>query len=134
MAIERVQRRATRLVKQCKDMTYEERLKYLKLPSLKGRRARGDLIETFKIFNGFVDIDPKDIFPPNPYDRTRNAQMKIYVEHTNINIKKYCLAQRVAPNWNTLPDYIKFAKNVNSFKNLLDSHPKFYSKFMDFDS
>ena len=105
----------------------------VKIPSLKGRRIRGDLIETYKIFNGLVDIDPQDIFPPNPYDRTRNSEMKIHIQHTNTNVKKYCLAQRVAYNWNNLPDYIKQAKTTNSFKNYLDCHPKFYSKFLDFD-
>ena len=34
-AIEKVQKRATRLVSQCKEMSYPERLKYLKLHSLK---------------------------------------------------------------------------------------------------
>jgi hypothetical protein len=32
-----------------KDLTYEERLRKLKLPSLRYRRLRGDMIETFKI-------------------------------------------------------------------------------------
>ena len=48
IAIERVQRRATSLLKECKNMSYMERLKYLDLYSLKGRtrRMRGALIET----------------------------------------------------------------------------------------
>ena len=51
VAVEQVHRRATRLLEECKEMSYEERLKYLKLHSLKGRRLGGDLIETYKIFN-----------------------------------------------------------------------------------
>ena len=50
--IEQVQRRATRLLKECKEMSYEERLGYLNLHSLKGRRVRGDLIQVYKIMNG----------------------------------------------------------------------------------
>ena len=42
--IEEVQRRATRLLKECKEMKYKERLDYLNLHSLKGRRVRGDLL------------------------------------------------------------------------------------------
>ena len=55
--IEQVQRRATKLIKGCKDMSYAERLKFLKLHSLKGRRLRGDLIQLYKIFHGLDDID-----------------------------------------------------------------------------
>jgi hypothetical protein len=33
-----------------KDLTYEERLRKLKLPSLRYRRLRGDMIETFNVF------------------------------------------------------------------------------------
>ena len=45
-AIERVQRRATKLIKHLSDLEYGERLEKLKLPSLKYRRIRGDLINT----------------------------------------------------------------------------------------
>ena len=39
--IESIQRRATKLVPECRDMSYDKRLRYLKLYSLKGRRDRG---------------------------------------------------------------------------------------------
>jgi len=39
-----VQRRATKLINSIKHLTYESRLKKLKLPILKYRRARGDMI------------------------------------------------------------------------------------------
>jgi len=47
--IEKVQRSATKQVPGLQNMTYPERLKILKLPTLKHRRRRGDLIETYKI-------------------------------------------------------------------------------------
>ena len=45
--IEGVQRRATKLIPHLYDMTYEERLEALNLPSMEYRRKRGD-IETHK--------------------------------------------------------------------------------------
>jgi len=45
--IEKVQKRATKLIISLKHLTYEERLKQLKLPTLKYRRARGDMIEVY---------------------------------------------------------------------------------------
>ena len=42
-------------------MSNTKRLQYLNLHSLKGRRIRGDLIETYNIFNG-LDINWDSIF------------------------------------------------------------------------
>ena len=53
--VENVQRRATRMLPQMKDLNYEERLRKLKSPTLKYRRTRGDMIETFKILTGIYD-------------------------------------------------------------------------------
>ena len=53
--LEKVQRRATKLIYDVKHLPYESRLKRLKLPTLKYRRARGDVIETFKILHGYYD-------------------------------------------------------------------------------
>ena len=45
--IEGVQRRATKMVPEIKDLEYEERLKKMDLPSLRYIRARGDMIDTY---------------------------------------------------------------------------------------
>ena len=53
--IEKVQRRATKTLPNLKHLSYVERLKKLKLPCLKYRRIRGDLIEVYKIITGSLD-------------------------------------------------------------------------------
>ena len=52
IAVERVQRRATKQLPGMKDFSYQERLKALKLPTLEYRRARADMIETYKLLHG----------------------------------------------------------------------------------
>ena len=54
-AIESVQRRATKMIPTIKDLSYSERLKKLKLPTLAYRRARGDMIEVYKIVTDIYD-------------------------------------------------------------------------------
>ena len=53
--LEKVQKLATKLVINVKKLHYEERLRRLKLPTLKYRRIRGDMIELYKIFAGKYD-------------------------------------------------------------------------------
>ena len=49
--LEKVERRATKLVSGYKNMGYKERLCQLELPTLAFRRHRGDIIEVFKLYN-----------------------------------------------------------------------------------
>ena len=45
------------MISSLEDETYEDRLIYLKLTTLETRRLRGDLIEVFKILEGFHNLD-----------------------------------------------------------------------------
>ena len=56
-SLDKVQRRATKLVTSLAKLTYEQRVRHLRLQSLYCRRQRGDLIETFKIQNGLENVE-----------------------------------------------------------------------------
>ena len=131
--IERVQRRATKLIYEIKECSYQERLRYLKIPSLKSRRVRGDLIQTFKIYNNMDDLDKLTFFEPNPVEITRNSLDKIFIQHCNNNTRKFVFSQRAAPLWNKLTPNIKRAQNTNTFKNLIDQNPILTDILYDFD-
>jgi hypothetical protein len=71
-SIENVQRRAAKQIPSLKDMEYPDRLKKLKMPNLKYRRLRGDLIETFKNITGIYDNEVTEgIFDLDPNTRTK---------------------------------------------------------------
>ena len=55
--LERIQRKATKIIPELKDLSHEERLKECGLTTLETRRLRGDRIEVFKILNGYENID-----------------------------------------------------------------------------
>ena len=60
--LEKIPRRATKLIPGLIDLRYEERLKECGLTTLETRRLRGDQIEVFKILNGYENIDSNIFF------------------------------------------------------------------------
>ena len=50
--LERVQKRATKILSQHRHFSYTDRLKVYKLPTLHYRQTRGDMIEVHKIITG----------------------------------------------------------------------------------
>ena len=55
--VEKIQRRATKLIPGLRDLRCEERLKECGLTTLETRRLRGDQIEVFNIINGYEKFD-----------------------------------------------------------------------------
>jgi hypothetical protein len=113
VAIENVQRRATKLIPGYKDLTYKERLEHLKLPTLAYRRLRGDMIEMYKILTGKYDPNVSDFVKVNTNDR-RGHQLKVFKQHTRLNLRKYSFVHRSVNLWNSLPDGVINAPKTHS--------------------
>ena len=93
--VKKVQMRATKMVRGCKDLSYMERLKLLNLPTLKFRRLRGDMIEVFKILNGFYDAQVVPNLIKNPDTRTRGNVLKLSHVRFKYDLRKYSFCVRV---------------------------------------
>ena len=125
-AIERVQRRATKQLPGMKDLPYPERLKILKLPTLVYRRARGDMIETYKLlhdkyygeYSQLVKLHASHISK----EGTRGHSFKLCQEGSKLNLRRQSFPVRITKVWNHLPNSVVTAPNVNTFKNRLDRH------------
>ena len=120
--IEKVQKRATKMVQGCSNKNYKERLQFLKLPTLLYRRLRGDMIEVFKIINCHYDSSVTPVLTRNTDARTRGNAFKLKVERCHYDMRKYSFCNRVINIWNSLPDYVVCSCSLNSFKNNLDKH------------
>ena len=122
--LEKVQRRATRLIHGLENLSYEDRLERTGLYSLECRRQRGDLIETFKILKGLEEIQAEKLFTLSQYPSTRGGPLKLSKTRSRTDIRKNFFSQRSVNLWNSLPESIKAANTVISFKSSLDRHWK----------
>ena len=120
--IEGVQRRATKLVPELRELQYEERLKKLGLTTLEDRRERGDMIETYKIITGKEDIDPSKFFTMATVrgDPQLTHNMKIYKKRFRLDKRKYSFSQRVIAKWNLLDKDVVESQKTSGFKRKYD--------------
>ena len=118
-AIERVQKRATKLIWNIKDLPYSERLKDLNLPSLSYRRRRDDMLQTYKIISGKVNID-KNIFFQFGTTAARGHRYKIYKQRATKLPKIQSFSNRIVSEWNNLSAEVVDSKTTNEFKTRLD--------------
>ena len=119
--IERIQRKATRIIPSISHLSYHDRLRHLNLPSLQHRRRRGDLICLYQILKGAYDID-NQLFIPSTITITRGHTKKLFKQHTNSYTRSKFFSNRVINDWNSLPQFIVDSSSVNEFKMLLDRH------------
>ena len=117
-----MQRVATKLIRQCKGMCYQDRLRYLKLPTLSYRRERGDMIEVYKLLTNKYDREAILNLGLNDCTRTRGNALKLSTVRARYDRRKYFFGVRVISVWNSLPDSVIQADSVSLFKNELDRH------------
>ena len=123
--IENVQRKLTKHIKGLSNTPYEERLKYIKLPSMEYRQIRGDLIQVFKIAHNYYDpITTKSLFQFSDNQRLRGHNFKILKQRTIKSKYSNFFTNRVVNRWNKLPSNVVNATSINNFKNQLDAHYK----------
>lgn len=117
--IENVQHRATRMIPSLRGLSYEQRLEKLNLTTLELRRLRGDLIEVFKIINGFEDLDVSNYFS-FAHSNLRGHSYKLFKSRFSTNIGKFAFVNRVVDEWNKLPIDVVSSNTVLNFKINLD--------------
>jgi len=95
--LEKVQKRATKMIQEMGNFKYPERLRQFELPTLAHRRNRGDMIVTYKLISGLYDeqvtlqLDMATI----GQHYTRGNSRKLTAMRCRFDLRKYCFTNRI---------------------------------------
>ncbi|KAF2354697.1 hypothetical protein FHG87_014543 [Trinorchestia longiramus] len=117
--MEKIQRKATKVVSELRNLSYERCFQRFELLSLKQRRLREQLIEILKYLNGLNNVTLEWLFEGNGNVRTRNNSQKLFLRNFKTSQANFFSA-KITATWNQLPENIVSAGTVNTFKNRLD--------------
>ena len=119
-ALEKVQKRATKILPGLKNLPYSQILKICKIPTLHYRRIRGDLIETCKIVSGKYQPDVGRTLYKSSVHVTRGNHMRLEKSCVKYGLRKFSFSNRVMNIWNSLPNWVVSANTTNTCKARLD--------------
>lgn len=116
IAVENIQRRATKILPNLKTKPYPQELG---LPSLLYRTLPFDMIQVYRILNNIDYCNQNQIFIRDTNTRTRGHSQKLYKKYFRLDICRFSFSQRVINQWNSFPENVVAAETLNQFKTRL---------------
>jgi hypothetical protein len=118
--LEKVQKRAVNMVSGLRGKNYEEKLQELGLQTLEERRIQADMVQVYKILNGKDKVN-KDTWFKMMQDgervtRATSDPLNIQAQYGRLDIRRNFFTHRVVEQWNKIPEDLKNARTVQSFR------------------
>jgi hypothetical protein len=118
--LERVQRRAVRMVSGLKGVSHEEKLKELGLQSLAERRHQADMHMVHRIMHGDSGLRATTWFGPQQTasQNTRSVTDQFHIRHGTgrLEIRRNFFSVRVISEWNSIPQDLRKHPRKECFK------------------
>ena len=125
-SLERVQRRAVKMISGLASNDYHERLAELGMETLEERRHRMDMAQVYKIVTGKDKVNSGTWFTMardgQRLTRGNAHPLSLKQQRSRLEVRRNFFSQRVVESWNAIPAVIKDSKNVSSFKRLYGAH------------
>ena len=116
--LEKIQRRATKMISGMETLSYSERLKVLQITTLYYRRQRQDMLQVYRIIEGIDCLEFDSFFQFNR-SITRGSSKKLIKPRATSSYKLNSFSHRVINLWNELPEFVVQSKTINEFKSNL---------------
>jgi Reverse transcriptase (RNA-dependent DNA polymerase)/Endonuclease-reverse transcriptase len=124
--LEKVQKRAVRMINGLNADTYEGKLRELGIQSLADRRKEADMVLTYKVLHEKCSVN-RDLWPKLINEHGRNAphltrsatdELRLRQPLARNDRRKNFFTVRACEEWNKLPPNVKKAKSIGQFKKL----------------
>ena len=122
LEVEKIQRRATKLIPNLRSLPYRDRLEVLSLPSLCYHRRRGDILQVYKILKGIDRLESNQFFSLADISNTRGHSLKLVKRRSRSSLRQNVFSQRVTNDWNGLLTHVVNSPTLFTFKSRLDKH------------
>ncbi len=109
-------------MKGLRDLSYEKRLKELRLQSLEKRRIRNDLVLTHKIINNPIDLEATQLLKFSKRPGLRRVSLKHFRQTGKTRRRRNSFARRVVKYRSRLPLAVASIPEYLAFKRQLDTY------------
>ncbi|KAK4830388.1 hypothetical protein QYF61_010899 [Mycteria americana] len=118
--LERVQRRASKMIKGLGSLPYEERLREPCSFNLEKRRLRGDLVTMFQYLKGGYKEYGDSLFTRSHMEKTRGNGYKLLLGKFQLDTRGRFFTMRIICYWNNLPREVVDSPTLDTSKIQLD--------------